>query len=124
MYILHRKTKALLLILHHKKFITTENKNGLSSSETIFAYFQKGNTITGTYQGGEIKEGFVVGKQVSDTEIELLFQCITSTGDLKAGTSQGIISTDSEGKLLLNFTWQWLNGDQSSGTSSYIELTE
>ncbi|MEM6717951.1 MAG: hypothetical protein AAF611_01415 [Bacteroidota bacterium] len=112
------------MILHRKKFITTENKNGLSSDETIFAYLQEGTTITGTYKGGAIKEGFVVGKQISDTEIELVFQCITNTGELKAGSSKGIISKNAEGKLLLNFTWKWLNGDQSGGTSSYIELSD
>lgn len=110
------------MILHNKKFIITENKSGLSSDETIFHYFQEGNTITGTYKGGEIKEGFIVGKQTAENEIELLFQCITTNGDLKAGTSQGIISKNVEGELLLHFNWQWLNGDQSGGTSAYIEL--
>jgi hypothetical protein len=112
------------LTLHLKKFITTENKNGLSSDETIFQYFQEGNTITGTYKGGEIKEGFVVGKQLSENEIELLFQCITTQGDLKAGKSQGIISRTADGRLLLNFTWFWLDDNSSGGTSSYIELQD
>jgi hypothetical protein len=110
------------LILHRKKFITTENTNGLSSSKTIFQYFQEGNTITGTYKGGEIEEGSIVGKLVSETEIELVFQCITIHGELKAGTSRGIISKNADGKLLLNFNWKWFNGDQSGGTSSYIEI--
>lgn len=111
------------MILHNKKFRTTENKNGLSSNETIFQYVQQGTTITGTYKGGEITEGFIVGKQVSKNQIELLFQCITNSGDLKAGRSKGIISKNADGILLLNFDWQWLNGDLSGGTSSYIEVT-
>ncbi|AXG69853.1 hypothetical protein KORDIASMS9_02081 [Kordia sp. SMS9] len=110
--------------LHNKKFSTTENKNGLSSTETIFHYFHEGKTITGTYKGGEIKEGFVVGKQISEDRIELLFQCITIHGDLKAGVSTGSISTAADGRLLLNFDWQWLNGDLSGGTSSYIECID
>ncbi|WP_298512184.1 hypothetical protein [uncultured Kordia sp.] len=112
------------MTLHHKKFITTENKNGLSSNETIFQYYQEGTIITGTYKGGEIKEGFVVGKQVAENRIELLFQCITTSGDLKAGASKGIISKAADGKLLLNFDWHWLNGDLSGGTSSYIEFID
>lgn len=111
------------MTLHNKKFITTENKHGLSSNKTIFQYFQEGTTITGTYKGGEIREGFVVGKQVTENRIELLFQSITKNGELKAGASKGVISLSDDGKLLLNFDWNWLNGDQSGGTSSYVELT-
>lgn len=110
------------MTLHDKKFITTENKNGLSSNETIFHYFQDGKTITGTYKGGEIKEGFIVGKQTTNNTIELLFQCLTNDNELKAGSSKGIISKHSDGKLQLNFDWIWLNGDLSGGTSEYIEL--
>ena len=68
-------------------------------------------------------EGFVVGKQVTENRIELLFQSITKNGELKAGASKGVISLSDDGKLLLNFDWNWLNGDQSGGTSSYVELT-
>ncbi|WP_420572146.1 hypothetical protein [Kordia sp.] len=110
--------------LNNKKFITTENKNGLSSNETVFQYFQEGTTITGTYKGGAIKEGFVVGKQISENQIELLFQCVTDDGELKSGASKGSISKNADGKLLLNFDWQWLNGDLSGGTSSYIEFID
>ncbi|WP_298418377.1 hypothetical protein [uncultured Kordia sp.] len=110
--------------IHDKKFITTENKNGLSSNETIFHYFQDGKIITGTYKGGEIKEGFIVGKQTANDTIELLFQCLTNDGELKVGSSTGIITKHPDGKLQLNFNWVWLNGDLSGGTSEYIELTQ
>lgn len=112
------------LNIHNKKFSTTKNKNGLSSNDTIFHYFQDGKTITGTYKGGEIKEGFIVGKQIADNKIELLFQCLTTNGDLKTGSSTGIISKHKTGKIQLNFDWIWLNGDLSGGTSEYIEITQ
>ena len=109
--------------LNNKRFITVENKKGLSSNETIFYYSQYQNIIRGTYKGGEIEEGFIVGKQVDNSRIELLFQCLTKDGSLKAGKSKGIISKNTSGKLELEFEWNWLNGDLSGGTSAYIELT-
>ena len=59
--------------LNGKKFVTIENRSGLSSHETIFHYSQQGKTITGKYSGGSILEGFIIGKQTNDSEIELLY---------------------------------------------------
>ncbi|WP_428741239.1 hypothetical protein [Tenacibaculum sp.] len=108
--------------LDNKKFVATENKSGLSSNETIFHYFQNGTTITGKYKGGAIQEGFIIGKQTQDSEIKLLYQCLTTEGELKAGESTGIISKTPNGKLKLSFDWNWLNGDLSGGKSEYLEI--
>ena len=102
--------------------MTTENKSGLSSDETIFHYSQSGNTITGKYKGGSILEGMIIGKQTQDSKIELLYQCLTTAGELKAGESKGLISETKNGKLKLEFDWNWLNGDLSGGKSEYIEI--
>ncbi len=108
--------------LNDKKFITIENRSGLSTFETVFHYFQDGTTITGTYKGGAIQEGFIVGKQTEPSKIELLFQCLTTENELKVGQSIGVISTTKNGKLKLTFDWSWLNGDLSQGTSQYVEV--
>lgn len=108
--------------LDNRKFIPIENKKGLSSTETIFHYFQNGTVITGQYKGGAIQEGFIVGKQIENNRIELLFQCLTKDGELKVGESKGIISVNKNGKLGLQFDWNWLNGDLSGGKSEYIEI--
>ncbi|MHA7059513.1 lipocalin/fatty-acid binding family protein [Aquimarina sp. M1] len=110
------------LNLENKKFVTMENKSGLSSNETIFHYFQNGKTITGKYKGGLIKEGSIIGKQTEDSNVELLYQCLTTEGELKAGQSKGTISETQNGKLKLEFDWNWLNGDLSGGKSEYIEI--
>ena len=109
--------------LDNKRFVTVDNQKGLSSNETVFHYFQNGEVITGQYKGGAIQEGFIVGKQTTENQIELIFQCLTTDGELKVGESQGTVSTNAQGKLELKFDWHWLNGDLSGGTSAYIELT-
>jgi len=108
--------------LNNKKFRTFENKEGLSSNETIFHYFQEGNFITAQYQGGAIEKGFILGKQIADNEIELLYQCLTKEGELLAGESKGRISLNEDQKLEIHFDWRWLNGNQSGGKSHYIEM--
>ena len=108
--------------LNNKKFVTTANKDGLSSNETIFHYFQNGNTITGNYKGGAIAEGLLLGKRIQDSKIELLYQCLTVEGELKAGESKGTISKTQEGRLKLEFDWNWLNGDLSGVKSEYTEI--
>ena len=108
--------------LNDKKFVTTENKSGVSSDQTIFHYFQNGTMITGNYKGGSILEGFIIGRQIQASKIELLYQCLTTEGELKAGESTGKISATQSGKLKLEFEWNWLNGDLSGGKSEYIEI--
>ncbi|WP_245980482.1 hypothetical protein [Flagellimonas lutimaris] len=85
--------------LSDKKFVTTGNKDGLSSDQTIFHYFQNGSAISGNYSGGAIQKGYVVGKQVEESKIDLLFQCLTTEGELKAGASKGTISETADGRL-------------------------
>ena len=108
--------------LNNRKFITVENEKGLSSNETEFHYFQNGTVIKGQYKGGAIQEGFIVGKQIDSNRIELLFQCLTKDGELKVGESKGIVTVNKDGKLKLQFDWNWLNGDLSGGKSEYIEI--
>ena len=108
--------------LNNKKFVVTSNESGLSSDETIFSYYEEEDVISGTYEGGEILEGTVVGRKISESELELRFQCLTVSGELKCGQSKGQISKDEQGRLRLHFDWEWLNGDCSSGQSAYVEL--
>lgn len=110
--------------LDNKKFKTITNTEGLSSEDTIFFYHQHEDVITGSYKGGQVEEGFIVGKQLDHKTIQLLFQCITKDKQLLCGESRGIISINASEKLELTFDWNWLNGDRSGGTSHYVEIDE
>lgn len=107
--------------LNNKQFITIGNEHGVSSSETIFTYFQDGDVITGEYSGGEIVAGRFVGTFSPPDRIELLFHCVIRTSELLAGKSSGLMSEGADGKLRLDFDWHWLYGATGGGTSSYIE---
>lgn len=109
--------------IHNRRFVTRGNPHGRSGADTVFEYaVAEPDVITGTYGGGEIRAGQIVGKITGPDAIELRFQCITAAGELLSGLSQGRVSRDLAGLLCLDFEWVWLSGDQGGGTSSYVEL--
>ncbi|HDS1680216.1 TPA: hypothetical protein QEM39_001733 [Pseudomonas putida] len=108
--------------LHNRRFTVASNSQGLSGDGTIFRYFVDGEAITSTYQGGRIRVGNQVGRVTGTDTFELLFQCVTTEGELLAGWSRGEVSQDSSGRTTLHFIWGWLSGAEGGGESSYVEL--
>jgi len=106
-----------------RRFVTVGNPHGRSGAETVFTYAVDGHgAVTGSYAGGEIRAGRLVGRIAGEDRVELLFQCVTSGGDLLAGESRGVVSRGGDGLLRLDFEWSWLSGDEGGGTSSYVEV--
>ena len=102
-------------------FIALENsQNGEVSSETVFHYSEKKSIISASYSGGKIIQGSILGKRISDTEIEFNYQHITDDLSLKAGHCQSTISEENN-RLILNEVWQWFTDDKSHGASKLIE---
>lgn len=54
--------------------------------------------------------------------IELLYQCLTTDGEILAGWSRGTVGVDRAGHTTLTFVWGWLSGATGGGESSYVEL--
>lgn len=110
--------------LHNRRFTVASNSQGLSGDGTIFRYFVDGEAITSTYQGGRIRVGNQVGRVTGTDTFELLFQCVTTAGELLAGWSRGEVGQDSHGRTTLHFVWGWLSGAEGGGESSYVELVD
>lgn len=108
--------------LNNRRFAVANNTHGLSGSGTVFHYLVEGDVITGTYQGGRIHLGQQVGRVTGADSIELLYQCLTTQGELLAGWSRGTVGMDDVGRTTLDFEWGWLSGATGGGKSSYIEL--
>ncbi len=112
----------LAIDLDGKRFVTTGNPHGLSGTETVFEYHtEDGRRITGTYGGGRVVDGHLVGRATGPDTIELLYHCATVDGELMAGWSRGRVARNDRGLVELHFDWGWLTGDRSGGTSSYVE---
>ncbi|MFJ7281256.1 hypothetical protein [Pseudomonas sp. NPDC099000] len=108
--------------LNNRRFTVAENAHGLSGSGTVFLYHVEGDAISGTYQGGHIRIGNQVGRVTGPDTIELLYQCLTTDGEILAGWSRGTVGVDHRGRTTLTFVWGWLSGATGGGESSYVEL--
>lgn len=108
--------------LHDRRFAVANNSQGLSGSGTVFHYLVEDDAISSTYQGGRIRTGLQVGRVTGPDTIELLFQCLTTEGQLLAGWSRGTVGVDHAGRTTLAFVWGWLSGATGGGESSYMEV--
>ena len=107
-----------------KKFGLLENsENGEVSSETIFEYSQNGDLVTAEYSGGSIRHGRIVAEQTENGDLEMVYNCLTNDGELKAGRADASVSFQN-GRVRLDLNWEWIGRDQSSGTSTYIEIDD
>ena len=104
-----------------KTFVTTANPHGVSGADTLFHYHVTGDRITGTYAGGRVAVGQLLGRVTGPETIELLYHALDEHGSMMAGWSSGRVSRNAEGLLELHFEWAWLTGDRSGGQSRYVE---
>lgn len=107
---------------NNKKFALIENSDkGQVNSETIFQYKQEENLVTADYFGGTIKYGKIIAELNGDT-MNMLYQCLTTDNELKAGKALAKISLTKDGKIKLNLNWEWLTNGKGNGKSEYIEI--
>lgn len=87
---------------NNKKFLLIQNSNnGEVNTETIFNYKQDGNLVTADYFGGTIKYGKIIA-ELKDNELNMLYQCLTTDNELKAGKALALITLEENGKIKLS----------------------
>lgn len=99
------------------------SENGEVSAQTIFRYFQEGNLLTGTYTGGLIVQGHLLGTVHDDGTLEFHYHHLNTKGELMAGQCQSVPSLE-DGQLVLQESWHWFTGDQSAGQSELEEVID
>ena len=108
--------------LDQKQFVALSNSdNGSVSDETTFHYFQDGSMIWGNYSGGKILKGHLIGKFLPSNQLEFVYHHLEKGLEIRTGRCRSIVELNAAGKVVLHETWEWTNGDQSSGTSVLIE---
>lgn len=108
---------------HNKKFKAIANSNnGEVGEETLFHYYQEGQKLWGTYKGGDIKDGHLLGKVHDDGSLEFFYHHLNHNGHLMAGQCFSTPQKDKNGMLILDEKWEWFNNDKSSGTSRLQEV--
>lgn len=105
--------------------VSTEGASD-TSHETIFKYEQKRDLLTGTYSGGNISYGQLIGLVSDAGRIDMRYQHLTVEGDLKTGICWSIPEFLDNGKIRLHEKWRWTSGqnrdEPSSGRSILEEL--
>lgn len=96
-------------------------ENGEVDSQTLFCYHQKGNMVWADYSGGEIIKGNLIGTVSNDGNLDFYYQHINQNQKVRIGKCHSIPYVLCNGKIELHEEWQWLNGDESKGTSIIIE---
>jgi len=95
---------------------------GEVGDETRFHYRQDGDQLTGTYSGGRIRRGHLLGHVHGDGRLEFVYHHENADGDLCAGRCTSVPRRSTNGSLVLDESWTWLTGDRSTGTSVLVEV--
>jgi hypothetical protein len=101
--------------------VSTEGASD-TGSDTIFKYEQRRDLLTGTYSGGEISYGHLIGLVDGAGRIDMRYHHLTVDGELKTGICHSIPEFLDNGKIRLHERWQWTSGEQTKGRSVLEEL--
>ena len=107
---------------NNKKFVLIQNsESGQVNQETVFNYKQDGDLVSADYFGGTIRYGKIIAI-LEDDELNMLYQCLTTNNELKAGKALAKLSLTVTGKIKMSLQWEWLGDGNEKGTSEYIEI--
>jgi len=106
----------------NKRFALIKNsESGQVNSETIFKYKQNDNLVTADYYGGTIIYGKIIA-YLKDDDLNMLYQCLTTDNQLKAGKASAKITLTDAGIMKLSLYWEWLTNENEKGISEYLEI--
>lgn len=107
-----------------KCFVSKSNTdNGEVNDQTRFFYHQKGNMIWAEYAGGQILKGYLIGTVDDHSNLTFSYQHINDDLQLRIGSCHSTPTILTDGRLELHETWQWQNGDKTTGQSVLVETT-
>lgn len=114
---------ACAIDYNNRCFMVKNNSaNGEVSEKTIFHYHQKGHMIWAEYAGGDIVKGYLIGSCDTSGNLEFSYQHKNQNAQLRMGICRSQPVLLKNGLLELHETWQWLDDEQSYGTSIIMEI--
>ncbi len=129
----HARTNSTIIVsiyskdmrhnLHNKRFHSLSNSHsGDVGEETIFHYFQEGETVWATYHGGAIRQGTIIARWLDDGQLEMCYQHLGTDHVFKSGQCLSTPELLANGKLRMLEQWQWTAGKEGAGTSIIEEI--
>jgi hypothetical protein len=110
------------LNLANKHFELVDNPDGLASPKTIMVFTKHTEPFLGTYTGPNTIQGQVLVHTSPNGQTEMLYQSLTSDGELVAGRAKVILIDEAGKPTTMQLNWQWLTGSLSSGVSIWREI--
>ncbi|MBL8176144.1 MAG: DUF3291 domain-containing protein [Bryobacterales bacterium] len=110
--------------LDNRIFTTAANtSNGDVNAATRFHYRQQGARVWATYSGGNVRFGALTAVWTPTAQLDMRYHHTTQDATHRTGRC---LSTPSPGPgpLTLQESWQWTNGDLSSGQSVLTETSQ
>lgn len=108
--------------LSNKHFELVENSDGHASAKTIMRFSEQAEPYLAAYSGPNTVYGQVIVSTSKAGIIEMLYQSLTTDGELVAGRAQVSLSKNKNEKLVMQLNWQWLTGSLNSGISVWHEV--
>ena len=101
-------------------FVSSTADQGVVSSKTHIKFVQKGKRVLGSYHGGDVRRGCLVGRLCGSRLVFRYAQCETS-GEIHGGRSVCEVGRQPDGRtrVVEHFTWSTREG---SGTNVFDEL--
>lgn len=126
--------------LDNRVFVPVENtENGVISGNTRFHFWQEGVVFFADYFGGDVREGHIIGQFDETGRGHMLYHCLTTERDLKAGKAVAVFTKLEDGRMAMDLDWEWISPSVTSdeensdnvktefnlkGQSRYEELSE
>ncbi len=115
----------LRICLDGKKMKPNLNtQGGQVSEDTTFEYLQDGDYVWGTYYGGEVKRGVLVGKMTASRDINFFYMQLDADGGFHQGTSRSNTEYLNDGRLVLYEDWVWTGDKKGEGNAVIEEIKE
>ena len=96
--------------------------SGDVDQETRFRYRQRGRVVSGTYAGGGVRDGVLIGVVDDDGSLDLRYAHVAADGRLMTGRCDTALQVLRDGRYRLHETWEWTGGGQGSGVSVVEEV--
>lgn len=90
------------------------------NASTVFTFEQRGNVVSARYHGGEIVDGYLIGR-LEGWLLHFRYVLADRSGRLDSGVPQGVLDRLADGRLRLIEHYQWLTRPER-GTNTFEEI--
>ncbi|WP_298914005.1 hypothetical protein [uncultured Algimonas sp.] len=98
--------------------------DGDVGGDTVFRYDQRDQILIGTYSGGDVEYGSLLGRVEADGCLDFLYHHMTKSGALRSGRCESRPEVLPSGRIRLHERWEWTTGSGKGrrGTSVLEEV--